>query len=321
MIRPDPIFLGGPTAVGKSEVALRLAERVDGEIITVDSMQVYRGLDIGTAKPNASERRRVPHHLIDVVDLTAQFDAAQFVKLAREAKEAIVGRNKTPIFCGGTGLYFKAYLEGLGQAPAADPALRAELEQRPLAMLEAELKERDPVMFEHIDRLNRRRLIRALEVVLLSGQPYSKQRAQWRGTRCQGAADVNVSSPQNGGLFFGLERRAEDLRQRIEDRVDRMFERGLVAETERLLSQGLDKNRTAQQAIGYKQVTEYMRGERSLAETKELVKVRTRQFAKRQRTWFRRQLAIDWVLIGDGDDADTVTDQLLVRLHREREQN
>ncbi|MBI3191995.1 MAG: tRNA (adenosine(37)-N6)-dimethylallyltransferase MiaA, partial [Pedosphaera parvula] len=144
MEAPVPILIAGPTAVGKSAVAGCLAERVGGEIISVDSMQVYRGLDIGTAKPSAAERAHVPHHLIDVAEVTESFDAAAFVRLARCAAQEIQQRGKVPIFCGGTGLYFKAFLEGLGEAPAADAGLRAKLEATPLAELLNELAQRDP---------------------------------------------------------------------------------------------------------------------------------------------------------------------------------
>src|SRR5262245_22218552 len=156
--------LAGPTAVGKSELALRLAEKLNGEIVSVDSMQVYRGLEIGTAKPSVEDRARVPHHLIDVVDLTESFDAAQFVRLANEAVAGIRARNRLPILCGGTGLYFKAFLQGLGEAPAANPTLRAELEATPLPQLLEELAMSDPASYEQIDRQNKRRVIRAVEV-------------------------------------------------------------------------------------------------------------------------------------------------------------
>src|SRR5215472_1992673 len=171
----SPLLLAGPTAVGKSEVALLLAERLGGEIISVDSMQVYRGMDIGTAKPSASDRSRVPHHLLDIVDITQPFDAAQFVKLATQAVLDIHKRGRTPIFCGGTGLYFKAFLEGLGDATPADEKLRAELEKTPLENLLEELRERDPSTFEKIDRQNPRRIIRAVEVIRLTGKKFSEQ--------------------------------------------------------------------------------------------------------------------------------------------------
>jgi tRNA dimethylallyltransferase len=285
-----PLFLAGPTAVGKSEVAMLLAERLDGEIISVDSMQVYRGLDIGTAKPSAADCARVLHHLLDVVELIEPFDAAKFAVLAHAAIRQIQERGRIPILCGGTGLYFKALLDGLGKAPPADPALRAELEAAPLADLLRELAGRDRATFERIDRQNPRRVIRALEVIRLTGKPFSEQRAHWLVGE---ASHTTHLAPR----FFALSRSGEDLLRRIDARVDRMFASGLVAETRALLRHGLEQNKTAMQAIGYRQVVEHLRGERPLGETITLVKTRTRQFAKRQMTWFRRQLPVTWVAI------------------------
>jgi tRNA dimethylallyltransferase len=281
----SPIFIAGPTAVGKSEIALALAEKLGGEIISADSMQVYRGLDIGTAKPSPDERARVPHHLLDVCDLSESFDAAQFVQHAQSAVAEIQARQRTPIFCGGTGLYFKALLDGLGEAPATDPQLRAEIEATPLEKLLAELRACDPVTFEKIDRQNPRRVVRAIEVIRLTGKPFSAQRAEWE-SQAQGPKAKN---------FFVLWRHPADLHARINVRVDEMFRRGLVAETARLLQHGLGENKTALQAIGYRQVVEHLRGERDLAATVELVKIRTRQFAKRQLTWFRRHAHPQWI--------------------------
>ncbi len=175
-----PLLLAGPTAVGKSDIALLLAGELNGEIISVDSMQVYRGLDLGTAKPTPAERARVPHHLIDVVEHTEPFDAAQFARLARATVQDIQSRRHVPILCGGTGFYFKAFLEGLGDSPPANAALRAELESTPLAEQLRELEQRDPVTFQKIDRQNPRRVIRALEVIRLTGKPFSTQRADWQ---------------------------------------------------------------------------------------------------------------------------------------------
>jgi tRNA dimethylallyltransferase len=282
----QPLFLAGPTAVGKSALALALAERHGGEIISVDSMQVYRGLDIGTAKPTAAERARVPHHLIDVADLTDAFDAAKFVSLAQQAVLEIQSRGRFPIFCGGTGLYFKAYLEGLGEAPPSDEKLRAELEAAPLAELLRELELRDPITFARIDRQNPRRVIRALEVIRLTGKPFSAQRADWSH-----APRPTPHAPR----FFCLSRPAADLHARINLRVDEMFAAGLVEETRQLLQHGLEENKTAMQAIGYRQVVEHLRGERSLPETIELVKIKTRQYAKRQLTWFRKHANAQWI--------------------------
>lgn len=286
-----PLFLTGPTAVGKSALAMALAERVHGEIISVDSMQVYRGLDLGTAKPTAAERARVPHHLIDVAELTEAFDAAKFVVLAEKAVREIQARGHVPIFCGGTGLYFKAYLEGLGEAPPADEKLRAELESIPPAELLRELEQRDPVTFAKIDQNNPRRVIRALEVIRLTGTSFSAQRADWNSS--------SILHPPSSH-FFCLSRSAADLHARINLRVDEMFAAGLVEETRQLLRRGLAQNKTALQAIGYRQVVEYLRGERTLPETIELVKIKTRQFAKRQLTWFRKHAQAQWVELNSG---------------------
>jgi tRNA dimethylallyltransferase len=298
---PTPVFLAGPTAVGKSEIALALAEKIGGEIITVDSMQVYRGLDIGTAKPTAEERRRVPHHLLDVCNLTEAFDAAQFTRRAHIAAAEIQSRGRTPIFCGGTGLYFKAFLEGVGEAPPGDAKLRAELEAAPLEQLLAELREHDPATFEKIDRQNPRRIVRAVEVIRLTGKPFYKQRATWHS--------ATRHTPHATRLFC-FTRSSEDLHQRINTRVDEMFARGLVDETRELLKHGLAENKFAMQAIGYRQVVEHLRGERGLAEAVELVKIKTRQFAKRQLTWFRRHGNCAWIELQTDETVKDVAAQI-----------
>jgi tRNA dimethylallyltransferase len=260
-------------------------------------MQVYRGMDIGTAKPSPEERARVPHHLIDVVDLTEPFDASQFLKLAHRAVADIQARGRVPILCGGTGLYFKVFLEGLKEAPPADAALRAALKSTPLPELLRELAERDPVTYERIDRKNPRRVIRALEVIRQTGQPFSAQRADWH---------PSTLNPQLSTLHIGLTRTPADLQRRIDARVDAMFRRGWVAETEQLLQRGLAQNETAMQALGYHQIVEYLRGERSLPETIALIKIRTHQFAKRQMTWFRRQLHLAWIHLEPQSSAEAI---------------
>jgi tRNA dimethylallyltransferase len=298
-----PVFLAGPTAVGKSAVALALAESLGGEIISVDSMQVYRGLDLGTAKPSAAERARVPHHLLDVVELSEAFDAAQFVRLATAAVVKIQARGRVPIFCGGTGLYFKAWLEGLGEAPPSDARVRAELEVTPLAELLAELEQRDPLTYARIDRQNPRRVIRAVEVIRLTGKPFSAQRANW---------NPEVRS-QKSEVIFCFSREPADLRARIETRVDTMFAAGLVDETRGLLACGLAGHRHAMQALGYRQVAAHLAGECGLAETIALVKTKTWQFARRQGTWFRSQLSVERVPLAADADATSVARGLLDR--------
>jgi len=342
-----PVLLAGPTAVGKSKIALRLAEQFGGEIISADSMQVYRGLDIGTAKPSPADRARVPHHLIDICDLTESFDAAQFARLAHRAVAEIQSRGRVPIFCGGTGLYFKAFLEGLGETPSGNAKLRAELEATPLEKLLAELRERDPAAYEKIDKKNPRRVIRAVEVIRLTGKPFSAQQSRWgesfpgprsadipvrgfTGHSCPVSVEADVVSPSHE-LATGkspepadknvcptsiivVTRSTEDMRRRIDARVDTMFARGLVDETRKLLKHGLAENKKAMQAIGYRQVVEHLRGERSLAETIELVKIRTRQFAKRQLTWFRAQKNLERIELKPEDLAKTVAENLIRRL-------
>jgi tRNA dimethylallyltransferase len=298
-----PVLISGPTASGKSAIALELASRIRGEIISVDSMQVYRGLDIGTAKPTTGERARIPHHLVDVAGLDEPFDAARFVSLASAAVQEIVGRGKVPILCGGTGMYFNAFLNGLGDAPPPDPTLRAELEALPTPVLLDELARRDWTTFDEIDIQNRRRVIRAVEVIRLTGKPFSSQRAQWPER-----AQTTV------GRAFGVLRSRDDLVRRINLRVDAMFAAGLVEETRHLLTSGLRANRTAMQAIGYRQVVEHLDGARGLRETVELVKVKTRQFAKRQLTWLRGQLDLDWIEAGPDEPVEALTDRLISRL-------
>jgi len=273
------LYLTGATASGKSKLALELARLLDGEIITVDSMQVYRAMDIGTDKPSPEERRRIPHHLIDILEFHESFDAGAFIKHAQAAREEILKRGKTPIFCGGTGMYLKAWLQGLLDIPAAPVALREKLAAMSFDSLREKLREVAPQDYEKIDIHNRRRVERALEIFLMSGEESSRKKTQWR-------------EPRNENPFcILLQRDKASLRERIHQRVDEMFRRGLVEETESLLQQGLEKNRTAMQAIGYRQVAAYLRGEGgSLEETIEVVKARTRQFAKRQRTWFRSQM-------------------------------
>jgi tRNA dimethylallyltransferase len=317
--KPEPLLLlAGPTAVGKSALALLLAERSQGEIVAVDSMQVYRGLEIGTAKPSAEERRQVPHHLIDVVELTQPFDAAQFVRRAHEAIESIRSRRHLPILCGGTGLYFKGFLEGLGSAPASDPVLRAELEAAPVDELLRELAERDPVTYATIDRENPRRVVRAVEVLRLTGRPFCEQRADWSSPKSKVQSPRSEGSAAQEGwpgqTLFVLRRSMPDLRHRINLRVEAMFRDGLVAETQELLGRGLRQNRAAMQALGYRQVVEHLEGKRSLAETIELVKTKTRQFAKRQMTWFRQQPNVTWIDVSLEDSTERVA-QLFLTHH------
>jgi tRNA dimethylallyltransferase len=215
-----------------------------------------------------------------------------------------VSRGRAPVFCGGTGLYFKALQEGLGEAPPADAKLRAELGAVPLAELVAELQQRDPETYAVIDRQNPRRVIRAVEVIRLTGRKFSEQRAAW---------DASARPTHPAPCFFCLTRPPAVLQERINVRVDKMFAAGLVEETGALLKGGLAQNPTAMQALGYRQVVEYLRGERDLAATIELVKTRTRQFAKRQLTWFRKYAPAEWLELETDANPGAAVSSILAR--------
>jgi tRNA dimethylallyltransferase len=287
-----PIFIAGPTACGKTAVATEVAIKKGGEIISVDSMQVYCGLEIGTAKPTEEERAAVKHHLVDAIEMDEAYDAAKFVELTA----AVIDKITQPVFCGGTGLYFQAWLEGLGASPGGDPNVRAELEGIETEALLQELQRKDPETHAKIDAQNRRRIVRAVEVIRLTGRPFSAQRAEWSG-----------KAPQN---FFVLSRERDDLRKRINARVEAMFKAGLVTETCSLRS-ALKANAVARQALGYRQVIEHLQGERDLPATVARVKSRTWQFAKRQNTWFRK-FAGSLTLNVTPEEAPKITAQRIV---------
>ena len=297
------IYLTGATASGKSALAMHLAKRLGGEIISVDSMQVYCGLNIGTAKPSAEEQAEVPHHLIDVAQLSEAFDAAQFVRLAKSASESISSRGRIPIFCGGTGLYFRALMEGLGNSPPSDELLRNELSLLPFESLVAELKIKDPKAAKQIDLKNPRRVLRAVEVIRLTGRPYSEQRIGWEKLK---------RAPEN---LFCINREVDVLNQRIHKRVDEMFSLGLIEETQILIKRGLRDNRNACQALGYRQVLDLLDGELSLESVIDKVKIKTRQFAKRQRSWFRNQMQCDLLDWPEDENVDSFCELLLGRIN------
>ena len=300
----DPvIYITGATASGKSALAMRLANRLGGEIISVDSMQVYCGLNIGTAKPSAQEQNEIQHHLIDVAQLSEAFDAAQFVSLAQQALKLIWKRGRVPIFCGGTGLYFRALIEGLGESPPSDESLRDELALMPIESLVAELRIKDPEAAKQVDLKNPRRVLRAIEVIRLTGRPYSEQRIGWN----------NVDkAPQN---LFCISRDVDVLNQRIHKRVDEMFNQGLVEETQTLIKKGLRNNRNACQALGYRQVLDLLDGKLDLENVVHQVKTKTRQFAKRQRSWFRNQMKCKFLEWPDEENVNSFSEQLLAKIN------
>ena len=272
-------WIAGPTASGKSQLALQLAEKIDGEIISVDSMQVYRGMDIGTAKPSAEERSSIPHHMIDMAGIHEPYDVARFRREALVAAERIQQRGRKIIFCGGTGLYFQALIHGVGKGPPSDPEIRHSLENMPVEDLVSELKEKDPLTAKSIDLHNKRRLVRALEVVRLTGKSFTSFKSDWKH-----------SDAMDPSRFWVLEHSALCLRKRIDDRVEMMIQAGWIQETQRLVDLGLKENSTAIQAIGYRQIIEHLEGKISRDTMVQWIKTKTWQFAKRQRTWFRHQI-------------------------------
>ncbi len=276
----DAWYLTGPTASGKTKIGLELAQLLDGEILSLDSMAVYRGLDIGTAKPTVAEQAAVPHHLLDLVDPTTDFSIAQFIDAAHAAVRDIRARGKQPIFVGGTPLYLKSLLRGMYQGPPADWDFRQQIDDEIARVGTKKLHERlwqvDPLSAAKLHPNDTRRMIRALEVAKVTGRPLSHWQTQF-----------DESHPATARKVFVLHWPRETLHARIDARVEQMFAAGLVEETRQLLAAHGQLGRTAAQAVGYREASEYLHGERDLAETIQLVKFRTHQFARRQETWFR----------------------------------
>jgi tRNA dimethylallyltransferase len=286
------VALVGPTAVGKSAAGLRLARAFDGEIINADSQQVYRGFDIGTDKPGPDIRAAVPHHLVDVADPRDQFTAADFVAGALAAAGEIHGRGRLPLVVGGSGLYFKALLDGLFPGPGRDPELRRRLEDEArdqgLEALYRRLLDIDPDYAGRVRSRDRIRIIRALEVYQTTGRTMTDH---FRET---------VSPVRHLAVIkVGLDLERAVLYRRIEERVERMFARGLVAEVRGLLAAGVPESAPPFKGLGYRQVLEHLRGELSLDGTKAAARLETRHYAKRQLTWFRKMAGVTWFPAGD----------------------
>lgn len=292
---PQPIFLVGPTCAGKSTVAIELAIRINAEIVSCDSMQVYRRMDIGTAKPTEEERTIVPHHMIDILDLSEEYNVSQYVKDADKAIADIQKRNKIPLVVGGTGLYVKALIDGLFVGPKADKVIRDRLEG--MDSLYEELRRVDPVSSARIKPQDRRRIIRALEVYYITGKPISSFQTQWHKRR--------------GVFLIGLNRDREELYNRIDKRVEKMFQDGFVSEVKRLMGDGLTQNKTASQALGYKEILGYVDGKYTLDETKDLIKKNTRRFARRQLTWFRKDDRVRWFFIQKDEDVNVTVERII----------
>ncbi len=289
----DCWFLVGPTASGKTAVGLELARLMAAEIVSLDSMAVYRGLDIGTAKPSAADRAAVPHHLIDLIEPDREFSLAQYVAAAEEQLAVLQRQGREALFVGGTPLYLKALLRGIFRGPPADWPLRRRLEAEAHRQGPQWLHQRvaavDPAAASKLHPRDVRRLIRALEVFETTGRPISELQQQFERAR-----------PAEVCRVFVLDWPREALYARIDARVDSMFTSGLVGEVQALLAGAKPLGRTARQALGYREVLEHLEGQRGLDETIALVKTRTRQFAKRQLTWFRSLSECRWVkLTGD----------------------
>jgi tRNA dimethylallyltransferase len=284
-----PVYLVGPTGVGKTATALALADRVPLEIVSADSMQVYRGLDILSAKPSPDERARVPHHLIDILDVAAPFSAAEFKRLAEAAIADIAERGRVPLVVGGTGLYVKALADGLFNGPDASSDIRRRLleeaEAKGTDHLHSRLNDVDPAAADMIARHDLRRIVRALEVYATTGRPISTQRTEW--------------AKPKACFMLGLRLPRATLYARINARVDAMFDAGAVAEVERLVAAGIERSPTAMQAIGVREIVASLQGRATRDEAKRRIKTQTRRYAKRQLTWFRKDPRIAWYDVAD----------------------
>ena len=300
---PRITFILGCTGCGKGAVGREVARRIGAEIISVDSMKVFRRMDIGTAKPGLAERAAIPHHLIDVVEPSEEFSVAQFVQQAERAAQDIAERGKPVLAVGGTALYIKSLSEGLFEGPGSDPDLRAELhtraEQIGPAGLHRELVQIDPVAAERIHPNDLRRIVRALEVHRLTGTPISELQTQWDRERTQYDC-----------TFIGLRRDKEDQSRRANRRVGKMVEAGLVDEVRALWSETPPMGRTARQALGYAEMIEHFEGEVSLEAAIENIRINTRAFLKAQRTWFKRFHATRWIDLNEDSTVEQVADTI-----------
>jgi len=301
----------GPTASGKTALAIELAKRLDGEIISCDSMQIYRGMDVGTAKPTKEELAQVPHHLIDILPADAPYSCSDYVKDAERAVEDIVSRGKLPIFCGGTGLYLDRFLKGGNDDGAAcDENLREELkkfaDEKGIDALYERLVELDPVAAETIHKNNVKRVMRAIEICLVTGE--KKSDIDKKNAEIVDKYDHKVITLafENRELLYG----------RIEKRVDQMISEGLLDETRNLMAEGIfERSQTAAQAIGYKELFPYLRGEASLESCTNELKAATRRYAKRQVTWFSGKDYARKVYVDDGKQLKTFEEIVNISLN------
>lgn len=303
----DLICIAGPTASGKTGLAVALAQALNGEVVSCDSMQIYRGMDVGTAKPTPEEMQGVPHHLLDVADPGEDFSVGRYVRLATEAITDIHSRGKTAIVAGGTGLYLDSLVKGEEFAPPSREGERKFLEdaaeQKGIEYVYDMLMEADPETAERLHLSDRKRIIRAMEVFLITGLPLSWHIAQSR-----------QRPPRYRPAWLGLNfRDRAKLYARIDARVDQMLAQGLEQEVQRLLNAGVDPQTTAMQAIGYKELASALRGECTVEEAASRIKQASRNYAKRQLTWFRRNDKIRWIYPDETPDLLARAMKLLAR--------
>jgi tRNA dimethylallyltransferase len=308
MPRPTVIILSSPTASGKTEVTLRIAGQLPIEIISADSRQVYRHLSIGTAKPMPDERNRVPHHCVDMLDPTEDWNAGKFTAYARAVIPEIFAREKIPCVTGGTGLYIKTLVDGIADIPETDPGIRTmlkdRLESEGLAILAAELRRIDSRFADAIELANPRRVLRGLEIYYATGLP--------PGT----VLEKETQPLPNPIAWYGLEWDRNKLYARIEERVESMIERGLIEEVEKIRETGYDRALPALQTVGYTEVFDYLEGKCSRTEMIRLIKRNTRRFAKRQMTWFRKEKRITWLPIRRDSDLYRAADTIVREVSR-----
>lgn len=295
---PPLIIMVGPTAVGKTELAVRLAAELSGEILTADSMQIYKGMDIGTAKPTIKEQKGIPHHLIDLVNPDETFTVVDYQTHFEKKLHELTEKKVTALLSGGTGLYVRAVTQGFDfPDPPGDPDLRNELREKAAAegnqALHQWLAKVDPTSAEKIHPNDLKRVLRALEVYISTGTPFSQ---------LQKTKESMLSAST---IYIGLTRNREELYRRIELRVDKMLTDGLLAEVQGLLDKGYGSNLQSMQGLGYKEIIPVLTGGSDLAEATELLKKRTRNYAKRQLTWFRREPIESWFLLEEGEEDKT----------------
>lgn len=303
------VVIVGPTAVGKSRIAIEVAKAFETEVLTADSRQVYRGMDVGTDKPASEDRQAVPHRLIDLVDPGESFNAGLYRRQAIDEIERLYRDCRLPLVVGGTGLYVRALLKGLCDAPQADPivrkALRQEAEDQGYDRLYARLVDVDPVAAARLHPRDESKVIRALEVYQLSGRRMSEFQQE------HGFAERPFAA-----LMIGLNRDRDMLCRRIEGRIDWQLAHGLIEETKRLLAQGYQRDSAAMKGLGYRQVAEHLTGEYDAAEMVRRFKRDTRRFSKRQMTWFRKEPGIQWLMIEESESVQHTATRVIEQVDR-----